>query len=310
LDENLKMIADTVSYLKSKKKEVVYDANLGSYFNEPIILPAAVILAVGQAWVSYYYSDQIALATSGAVSLPADTEFGRRVHRAIENAAITAGLPKPRVYLIDDGAINAFATGRDPQNAAIAVTRGAAERLDKRQLEGVLAHEMSHIGNYDIRVMATVVVLVGVIVMASDLFLRMTLYGSRGRNDRSGGVLLPIALALAILSPVFASLMQLAISRKREYLADASVGDIITAHIKESIPEATVKKGQVVKGVVVRSRFSTRRRDGSSVRFDSNAIVIIDNQKNPIGTRVFGPVARELREHDFMKIVSLAPEVV
>lgn len=196
--------------------------------NEPAILPIAVVLAVFQAWTSYYYSDQIALSVSGAQELKRDTELGKRVHRAIENASIAAGIPKPRVYLIEDGAINAFATGRDPEHAAIAVTRGAAERLDKRELEGVLAHEMSHIGNYDIRVMAIVVVLVGIIVMASDLFFRMTFYGRRSRDNNNGsGIFLLIALALAVLSPVFASLLQLSISRKREYLADAT-GSLIT----------------------------------------------------------------------------------
>ncbi|MBI4175252.1 M48 family metallopeptidase [Candidatus Berkelbacteria bacterium] len=201
---------------------------LSSVLNEPIILPVAVGIAMIQAWSSYYYSDQIALSIAGARPLATTTEFGKRVHRAIENAGITAGLPKPRIYLIEDQAINAFATGRDPEHAAIAVTRGAVERLDKRQLEGVLAHEMSHIGNYDIRVMTIVVVLVGIIVLASDFFFRMSLYGGRrDRDTNASGLLVIIAIALAILSPLFATLIQLAISRKREYLADAT-GALIT----------------------------------------------------------------------------------
>lgn len=197
--------------------------------NEPVILPIAVVVAVIQAWSAYYYSDQISLAVAGARELTGTSDVSTRAHRAVENAAIAAGLPKPRLYLIEDEAINAFATGRDPQHAVIAVTRGAVERLNKRELEGVIAHEMSHIGNYDIRVMAIVVVLVGIIVLASDLFFRMTLYGSRSRDSRDSGngIFLLIALALAILSPVFATLLQLSISRKREYLADAS-GALIT----------------------------------------------------------------------------------
>jgi len=197
--------------------------------NEPLILPIAVIVAIIQAWSAYYYSDQISLAVAGARELTGTSEISSRAHRAVENAAIAAGLPKPRLYLIEDDAINAFATGRDPEHAVVAVTRGAVQRLDKRELEGVIAHEMSHIGNYDIRVMAIVVVLVGIIVLASDLFFRMTLYSGRSRDNRDNGngVLMLIALALAILSPFFATLLQLSISRKREYLADAS-GALIT----------------------------------------------------------------------------------
>lgn len=200
---------------------------LSYQLGEPAILPIAVVVATIQAWTSYYYSDQLALSIAGARLFPQTSEFGQRVHRAIENAAITSGLPKPRVYLIEDQAINAFATGRDPAHAAVAVTRGAIERLDKRELEGVLAHEMSHIGNFDIRLMAVVVVLVGIIVLASDFFFRISWYGRRDRNESGSGILLIVALVTAILSPLFASLIQLSISRKREYSADAT-GALIT----------------------------------------------------------------------------------
>ncbi|MEK7461075.1 MAG: M48 family metallopeptidase [Patescibacteria group bacterium] len=194
----------------------------------PEFLPLAIIIAIVQSWLAYYHSDFIALRASGAVLVPNEGDW-KRVHRAVENAAIGAGLPKPRVYFIDDTAPNAFATGRDPAHAAIAVTRGLVTKLDKRQLEGVLAHEMSHIGNYDIRVMSLVVVLVGVIVLMSDWFLRMSFYGGRGRSRDSsaGGLIAIIAIVLAILSPLIATLIQLAVSRKREFLADAT-GALIT----------------------------------------------------------------------------------
>lgn len=197
-------------------------------YDAPWLVPFAVGIAIVQAWFAYYYSDAMALYASGAVALPAEGEW-QRVHRAVENAAIAAGLPKPRVYLIDDTAPNAFATGRDPEHAAVAVTRGLVEKLDKRQLEAVLAHEMSHVGNYDIRVMSIVVVLVGVVVLLSDWFLRMSFWGGRSRSRDSGGsgILAIIAIVLAILSPLFASLIQLAVSRKREFLADAT-GALIT----------------------------------------------------------------------------------
>lgn len=200
---------------------VVFGWFLSEYFGEPLLLPIAGVVAFVQAFISYYYSDKVALAASGAVPVPENGD-GLIIHRAVENAAITAGLPKPRVYFIDDTAPNAFATGRDPQHAAVAVTRGLVEKLNKRELEGVLAHEMSHVGNYDIRVMSIVVVL------ASDWLLRMMWYGGRDSDNRSGaGIFGLIGLVLAILSPLFATLMQLAISRKREFLADAT-GALIT----------------------------------------------------------------------------------
>ena len=193
----------------------------------PWILPLAVLVAIIQSWFAYFYSDTVALAASGAVVLPEEGEEAKRVHRAVENAAIAAGLPKPRVYFIDDTAPNAFATGRDPAHAAVAVTRGLVDKLDKRELEGVLAHEMSHIGNHDIQVMTMVVVLVGVVVLLSDWFLRMSFWGGRGRDREGSSLIAIIALVLALLSPLFATLIQLAISRKREFLADAT-GALIT----------------------------------------------------------------------------------
>lgn len=198
-------------------------------FEAQIILWLAVIIAVIQGWVSYYYSDKIALTVTGAK--PADEGQYRELHRIVENLAITGGLPKPRVYVIEEPAPNAFATGRDPKTAAVAVTTGLIESLERSELEGVIAHELAHIGNRDILVMTVAVTLVGAIVLVSDLMLRSWFWGgSRSRNDnQGGGYIILIALVLAILAPLFAQLISLAVSRKREYLADAT-GVLLTRY--------------------------------------------------------------------------------
>lgn len=208
------------------------------------LLPVAVIISLIQAYVSYYHGDKIALAVSGARSLSGSDSPSLR--RMVENLAITAGLPTPSLYLIDDTAINAFATGRDPQHASIAVTRGALERLENEELEGVLAHELSHVGNYDIRVSTIAVILVGVIALISDLFLRHLWWGGgRRRSDDNGGqsgaLLAVVAIILAVLAPLIAQLIQLAVSRKREYLADAS-GALLTRY-PEGLARALEKIG-------------------------------------------------------------------
>jgi heat shock protein HtpX len=204
---------------------------LSEYYGNPSILMIAVVIAIGQAFASYFWSDSIALAVSGAQEAPRKEPF-LTLHREVENLAITAGLPKPRVYVIDDPAPNAFATGRDPQHAAIAVTTGLLDRLDKTELEGVIAHELSHIGNYDIRVMTIVVVLVGVVSLLADFFLRSLWWGGnrRDRNNDSGNQFMLIALVVAaVLAPLAATLIQLAVSRKREFLADAT-GSLMTRY--------------------------------------------------------------------------------
>jgi len=196
-------------------------------YNSQLILIIAVVIAIFQSWFSYYFADSVALATSGAVEAPV-AQF-QDLHHVVENLAITAGLPKPKIYVINDPAPNAFATGRNPQHASVAVTTGLLQIMERRELEGVLAHELSHVGNYDILVMTVTVTLVGAIVLLSDIFMR-SLWFRGGRDDRnndSGGYLIIIGIALAILSPVFAKLIELAISRKREYLADAS-GALLT----------------------------------------------------------------------------------
>ena len=191
-------------------------------YNNQAILYFAVGIAVFQSWLSYFFADSIALATVGAKEASRDQYL--ELHRLIENLSITAGLPKPRIYVINDPAPNAFATGRDPKHAAIAVTTGIMELLDKQELEGVLAHELSHVGNRDILVMTVAVTLVGAIVLISDILTRSWFWGGRDNDsdNRSSGIFMFIAIAIAILAPIFAQLIQLAISRKREYLADAT----------------------------------------------------------------------------------------
>lgn len=209
------------------------------------LVPAAVGISTVQALISYYASDKIALAVSGAK--PVTKSDNPYLYRMVENLSITAGLPMPSVHVIDDSAINAFATGRDPQHAAVAVTTGALDRLENEELEGVLAHELSHVGNYDIRVSTIAVVLVGVIALISDLFVRHMFWGGdrrRENNDNNPlqGYLMIFAIVLAILGPIIAQLIQLAISRRREYLADAS-GALLTRY-PEGLARALEKIAQ------------------------------------------------------------------
>jgi heat shock protein HtpX len=196
------------------------------------LLPLCIVIAIVQSFSAYWYSDKVALAISGAHEV--DKAQAPELYRLVENISITAGEPMPRVYVIDDPSPNAFATGRDPKHAAIAVTSGLLAKLDKPELEGVLAHEFSHIGNYDIRLSSIIVILVGFVVLMSDFFLRYTFFfggGRRSNNNNGGGqvqaILMLVGIVLAILSPLIAMLLQLAISRKRELLADAD-GALLT----------------------------------------------------------------------------------
>jgi len=198
------------------------------YLNSPAVLYAAVGLAFFMNFFAYWKSDSIALASTHAKEVP--YEANPELHRIVENLSITAGLPKPRVYVIEDAAPNAFATGRDPKHAAIAVTTGLLAQLDRKELEGVLAHELSHIGNRDILVMSVAVVLVGVISIIADVALRMSFYGGGGDRDKAGNILLIVGAVVAIVvAPIAAQLMHLAISRRREYLADTS-GALLTRY--------------------------------------------------------------------------------
>ena len=207
-------------------------------------LPVAFAVAVAFVLFSYFSSSRMALIISQA--RPVTEAQEPELHRIVENLCIGAGLPIPKVYVIDDTAPNAFATGRDPKHAAVAVTTGLLEKLDKQELEGVIAHELSHIGNYDTRLMATVVVLLGLVALLADLFFRWTWYGAGrrpGNRDRGGGgaylVILVLAIVFAILAPLAARLIAFAISRQREYMADAS-GALLTRY-PEGLASALAK---------------------------------------------------------------------
>lgn len=205
------------------------------------ILYAFAGFSVLMNMVAYWKSDSIALASARAV--PADGPQYVELNRIVENLAITAGLPKPRVYVIDDRSPNAFATGRDAEHAAIAVTTGLLGMMDRSELEGVIAHELSHIGNRDILIATVVVVLVGLLSLASDMFLRGAVFGGRGRDreEGGGGILAILGILAIILSPIIGTLIQLAVSRRREFLADAS-GALLTRY-PEGLASALAKIG-------------------------------------------------------------------
>lgn len=199
--------------------------------DSPGILPIAVLLSTLMSFGSYWWSDSIVLSMSGA--RPIDSEDDRELFRIVENLAITAGLPTPRIFVIDDTAMNAFATGRDPEHGVICFTTGLLSRLDRSEIEGVAAHELSHIGNRDTLLSTVVVVLVGFVALLADWF-RHSLWFGRNRDDDNGNgqlqvVFFVLAIILSILAPLAATLIQLAISRKREFVADAS-GALLTRY--------------------------------------------------------------------------------
>lgn len=199
-------------------------------YQSPGILYFAVIFSILMNFFSYWYSDKIVLKMSGAK--PVKKEENRELWNIVENLSITAGLPMPKLFIINDESPNAFATGRNKEHAVVAVTTGLLQALDKNELEGVVAHELSHIGNRDILISTIIVVLVGFIALLSDFFLRMSIFGNvsgRGGDDRAKMIMTIAGIVLAILSPIIAVLIQLAISRKREFLADAS-GALLTRY--------------------------------------------------------------------------------
>lgn len=192
---------------------------------------------------SYYYSDKIVMAISGA-KLIEKTE-NPRLYNLVENLCIGEGVPVPKIYLIEDTAPNAFATGRDPEHAAIAVTSGLLTKLNKLELEGVLGHELSHIKNYDTRLMTIVTILVGMVALLADWFIRVTWYGGRrNREDRSSGtaIFMLLGIILAILAPLIGTLIQLAVSRRREFLADAS--SALLTRYPDALADALLKISQ------------------------------------------------------------------
>ncbi|MFZ2225843.1 MAG: M48 family metallopeptidase [Candidatus Moraniibacteriota bacterium] len=195
------------------------------------VLYVAVIFSVLMSFGSYWWSDKIVLAMSSAK--PINHDSNKEIYHLVENLCITAGLPAPKIYIIDDSAMNAFATGRDPQHGVICLTTGIISRLKKTELEGVIAHELSHIGNRDILLSTVVVILVGFVTLLADFFRHWAFFGRRGGDNEGGGqlrlIMIILAVVLSILAPIAGVLMQLAISRKREFLADAD-GALLTCY--------------------------------------------------------------------------------
>lgn len=209
------------------------------------ILYIAVIFSIIMSLGSYWWSDKIVLAMSSAKEVKHDDN--PQIYHLVENLCITTGLPVPKIYIIEDSAMNAFATGRDPQHGVICLTTGIISRLEKKELEGVIAHELSHIGNRDILLSTVIVILVGFVTLLADWFRHWAFFGGRSRDNDSGGgqlkmILIILAIILSILAPIASVLMQLAISRKREFLADAD-GALLTRY-----PEGLASALQKISG--------------------------------------------------------------
>src|SRR3989344_705552 len=195
-----------------------------------VILVLAVIISITMSITSYWFSDKIVLGMAHAT--PIKKGDNPELYRLVENLCITAGLPLPKIYIMEEPQLNAFATGRDKNHAVVAVTRGLLQRLDKTELEGVIAHELSHIGNRDMLVSTVVVIFAGIIALLSDFFLRISFFGGRNRDsddNKAGALLMILGIAAAILAPIAATLIRLAVSRKREFLADAD-GALLTRY--------------------------------------------------------------------------------
>lgn len=246
----------------------------------------ALIVAGLSSFGSYFWSDQLTLAISGAKRI-SETDNPQLFH-LVENLCIGAGLPIPKIYLINDSAPNAFATGRDPKHASIAVTRGLLEKLDKLELEGVLAHELSHIKNFDIRLMSIVVVMVGIIALVSDWFLRSVWWSgrSRDREERGGlgGILILVGVFLAVLSPLIAKLMQMTVSRRREFLADAS-GALLTRY-PEGLAKALEKIASDREPLEVANAATAHLYIVNPLKNYSDKVATIFSTHPPVGERI------------------------
>ncbi|MEM4336718.1 MAG: M48 family metalloprotease [Candidatus Woesearchaeota archaeon] len=204
----------------------------GFFYGAPYLgISIAVVVSLVYVLIGYYAGTKMILAVSGAKE--AKKPEHSYLINTVEGLAIAAGIPKPKVYVINDDAINAFAAGRNPENSVVAVTTGAIKKLNRAELEGVIAHEISHIKNYDVRFMTLVVVLIGIVALLSDFFIRSLWFGAGNREERGnvGAIFLVVGIILAIISPILAQLIRLAISRKREYLADAD-GALLTRYPK------------------------------------------------------------------------------
>lgn len=198
------------------------------YYQNPNILYFFVLFSILMNIFSYWFSDKIVITLAGAKPVKREEYFD--LYTTVENLSITAGLPLPKIYVIQDGTPNAFATGRDKKHAVVAVTTGLLGLLEKNELEGVIAHELSHIGNRDMLFSTVIVTLVGFVTILADVFMRSMLFGGHRSNDNKGnGMLMIVGIVLSILAPIFAMIIQLAISRKREFLADAS-GALLTRY--------------------------------------------------------------------------------
>lgn len=200
---------------------------LNWYYNDPFIMYIAIGFALFMNVASYWWSDKLVVSMTGAK--PADPREHRELINVVENLAITAGLPMPKVYVVEDAAPNAFATGRDPKHAVVAATTGLLAILDRTELEGVMAHELSHVGNRDMLVSTVAVVLAGFVAIVADLLMRSMMWGGSDRDNKAGALFLILGVVGIILAPIAAQLIQMAISRKREYLADAT-GALLTRY--------------------------------------------------------------------------------
>lgn len=212
---------------------------LGFYMGgDPSISIIVVFIALVYALIAYFNAGKMAVAMQGAVEVTEKDE--PRLYRTVENLTITEGMPMPKVYVIEDPALNAFATGRDPDHAIVAATRGLLNTLDDAELEGVMAHELGHVKNYDIRVSMLAFALISVVAILSDILLRSMIFGgSRRENNNAGAIIALIAVVFAILAPITAKLLQLAVSRQREYLADAT--GAMTTRYPEGLASALEK---------------------------------------------------------------------
>lgn len=197
---------------------------------------------------SYFFSDSIVISISGAKQIHEQDD--RELFHVVQNLSMAAGIPMPKVYVINDSAPNAFATGRDPKHGVVAITSGLRQKLGKTELEGVIAHELSHIGNFDTRLLAIVSILVGLVALLSDWFMRSIWLGDRDRDSKSEGIFLLVGIVLAAISPIIATLIQLSISRKREYLADAN-GAYITRY-----PEGLAKALEIIASDKATGKFA------------------------------------------------------
>ncbi len=247
----------------------------------------ALIIAGIMNFFSYYNSDKIVMAISGAKQIQKKDD--QTLFRTIENLSIASGLPMPKVYIIDDSAPNAFATGRDPQHAAIAFTTGILSKLSKLELEGVAAHELSHVGNYDTRLMTIVAILVGTIALAADFFLRMSFFSRGDRDEDNGGnaIFMVLGLVMAILAPIVATLIQLSISRKREFLADAS--SALLTRDPDSLASALLKISADKEPLEVANKATAHLYISNPIKNQKGAITLFANLFNthpPIADRV------------------------